>query len=191
MQTLSAAEERELGQAAREGDREARQRLILANLRLVNYILRRSSRLLASGLDSGDLYSEGVIGLIEAVDRWDPSQDTRLISLAYPRIQGAMIDAARNHPPLPTLAALPEPTPRKPEPTRHQRDAAAMVRQALQGRDRQVVTLYYGLGDEPPLTQAEVAQRVGLSQHRLSLVLRQAVETARWWHNPERDLSRA
>lgn len=185
MWILSADEERQLGQAARQGDHQARERLILANLRLVGYILQRSSRLRASGLEPDDLYSEGVVGLIEAVDRWEPDRGRRLVSLAYRRIQGAMLDAARAHPPLPTLTELPEPPPRKPESTRHQHDAAAMAHQALQGRDRQIVTLYYGLGDEPPLTQAEVAQRVGLSQGRLNLVLQRAIETLRQRYNSE------
>lgn len=156
MQALSADEERRLGQAARDGDQQAREKLILANLPLVHYIIHRSTPWVASSHKYDDLCSEGTLALIESVDRWEPQRGRRLITLAYRRIRGAVLDASRDKLPLLTGYDLPEPAPRKPKPVWYQLDATAMVRQALQGRDRQVVTLCYGLGDEPPLTQTEM-----------------------------------
>ncbi|HXM58533.1 MAG TPA: RNA polymerase sigma factor RpoD/SigA [Candidatus Dormibacteraeota bacterium] len=65
---LTAEEEVELAQRAEEGDREARDRMVTANLRLVISIARRYQHM---GLSLLDLIQEGVLGLIRAVDKYD------------------------------------------------------------------------------------------------------------------------
>jgi len=65
---LSAAEERTLAQRIERGDRGARERMILANVRLVIALARRYQ---SEGVDLVDLVQEGMIGLICAVDRFD------------------------------------------------------------------------------------------------------------------------
>ena len=65
---LTAAEEVELAQRVEGGDREARDRMVTANLRLVISIARRYQGM---GLSLLDLIQEGVLGLIRAVDKYD------------------------------------------------------------------------------------------------------------------------
>lgn len=72
---LSEAEERELAYRMRQGDRLARERLIVSHLRLVVSLAREYGD---TGLDLLDLIQEGNIGLIEAVDRFDPTRGVRL-----------------------------------------------------------------------------------------------------------------
>jgi len=76
---LTADEEIELGRKIRNGDAAARERMIHANLRLVVTIARDYVNL---GLPLPDLISEGNIGLMEAVGRFDPGKGSKLSTYA-------------------------------------------------------------------------------------------------------------
>ena len=81
-----------------------RKQFIRSHLHLVNYVLARlvNTSLMGKGvLDFDDLYSSGVIGLIEAVDKFDPSRDVKFSTFAVPRIRGAILDAVRAADPVP------------------------------------------------------------------------------------------
>ncbi len=71
---VSADEEREIARRIARGDQEARQSLVRANLRLVVAIAREH---LARGLSFGDLIEEGNVGLLRAVESYDPDQGAR------------------------------------------------------------------------------------------------------------------
>lgn len=72
---LSRREEVRLAAAMRRGDEAAREQMIRANLRLVVKIARDYEHL---GLPLADLVSEGIIGLMKAVDRFQPSKGGKL-----------------------------------------------------------------------------------------------------------------
>lgn len=76
---LSPEEERDLARRMREGDIEARNRLVLAHLRLVVSIAREYGD---TGLDLLDLIQEGNIGLLEAAARFDPDKGFRFSTYA-------------------------------------------------------------------------------------------------------------
>lgn len=76
---LSAAEELALSRAALAGDREARERLIQSNMRLVINIARTYS---GGAMPLEDLIQEGAIGLVRAVERFDPSRGFRFSTYA-------------------------------------------------------------------------------------------------------------
>lgn len=76
---LAADEERELLKRAQEGDRQAVRALVDSHMRLVMQIASRYER---DGLSVHDLVSEGVVGLIEAIGRFDMSHQTRLSTYA-------------------------------------------------------------------------------------------------------------
>lgn len=84
--TLSDAEKRELMQKAREGDGEARQKLIDGNLRLVLSIVGRYAG--TRGEHPDDLFQVGCVGLIKAVDHFDLTQDVKFSTYAVPMIVG-------------------------------------------------------------------------------------------------------
>src|SRR5258707_15286602 len=76
---LSAADERSLADAIAGGDRDARARMIQANLRLVVKIAREY---LGRGMTLDDLIGEGNLGLIRATEEYDPRFGTRFSTYA-------------------------------------------------------------------------------------------------------------
>jgi RNA polymerase primary sigma factor len=91
---LSAEEELELARRARDGDAEARKKLIVANLRLVITIARTFT---SYGVPFLDLVEEGNLGLIKAVGRYDPDRGFRFSTYASWWIRQAMVRAISNY----------------------------------------------------------------------------------------------
>jgi len=77
--TLSREEEHELGIQARAGDAKAMNKLIRANLK---FVVKIASRYQNRGLSLSELISEGNIGLIKAIEKFDPDKEIKLISYA-------------------------------------------------------------------------------------------------------------
>jgi RNA polymerase sigma factor for flagellar operon FliA len=76
-----------------------RDQLIVQYAPLVKYVLGRMAVSLPGVLDHDDLLSYGTIGLIQAVDRFDPTQGVKFETYAIQRIRGAILDAIRSlHP---------------------------------------------------------------------------------------------
>lgn len=76
---LKAAEEIELSHRIRNGDAEARERMVRANLRLVVNIAKRYVN---RGLGFMDLIAEGNLGLLKAVEKFDPAAECRFSTYA-------------------------------------------------------------------------------------------------------------
>ena len=70
---------------AREGDKAARDELAQENMPLVHYVLRRFRD---RGAEYEDLYQYGCIGLLKAIDRFDPGYNVRFSTYAVPIIMG-------------------------------------------------------------------------------------------------------
>lgn len=83
--TLTDQEKRTLLLAAREGNTEARRKLIAGNLRLVLSIIQRYS---GRNENADDLFQVGCIGLIKAVDHFNTDLDVKFSTYAVPMIAG-------------------------------------------------------------------------------------------------------
>src|SRR5919198_1032946 len=81
-------------------DPALREQLIVQYAPLVKYVLGRMAVSLPGLLTSEDLLSYGTIGLIQAVDRFDPAQGVKFETYAIRRIRGSIIDAIRSLHPL-------------------------------------------------------------------------------------------
>jgi len=72
-----------------------REKLITDNLSLVKYVVNKFIIYLPSFVDKDDLIEYGVIGLLEASERFDPCMDTKFGTFAVSRIRGAILDHLR------------------------------------------------------------------------------------------------
>jgi len=91
---LGAEEERELARQTRVGNEDAKRRLIESNLKLVVSVAKVYSR---SGLALPDLIQEGNIGLIKAVDSFDPEKGFRFSTYAVAWIRQSITRAIERH----------------------------------------------------------------------------------------------
>ena len=79
-----------------QGDKAARDRLILAYSPLVKYVAGRMSNGLPSHIEESDLISYGLLGLIGALERFDPDREIKFETYAISRIKGSIIDELRS-----------------------------------------------------------------------------------------------
>jgi RNA polymerase sigma factor for flagellar operon FliA len=75
--------------------REDQQSRVIASRSFVEALARRMAASMPSGVDVGDLVQDGMIGLIDAVHRYDEARGIRFETFAERRVRGAMIDALR------------------------------------------------------------------------------------------------
>ena len=148
---LTAEEEKTLTRAAQRGDAAARQRLIEANMRLVINIAR-SYRSRTIPLE--DLIQEGAIGLMHAVERFDPSKNFRFSTYATHWIRqsiGRAIDSKSKAIRLP-----------------------AHISQSLRRIERERLRLTRELGYDPSVEQ--IASAIGISTRRLLTLMHSSHE---------------
>jgi RNA polymerase sigma factor FliA len=77
------------------GDKALRDRLILTYAPLVKYVAGRLGSGLPAHVDDDDLISYGLLGLIGAIERYDPDRDVKFETYAIARIKGSIIDELR------------------------------------------------------------------------------------------------
>jgi RNA polymerase sigma factor for flagellar operon FliA len=82
--------------AARVVGSEARDRLLVAHTGLVRYLAHRIGSRLAGPIDFDDLVGDGILGLMEAIDRFDPAHGVLFKTYAESRIRGAILDGVRS-----------------------------------------------------------------------------------------------
>ena len=82
-------------QYRKTGDRAVRDRLILTYAPLVKFVAGRLGSGLPAHVDEGDLVSYGLLGLIGAIERFDPDREVKFETYAVARIRGAIIDELR------------------------------------------------------------------------------------------------
>jgi RNA polymerase sigma factor FliA len=94
---VKAVELRELWRRFKEdGDERARERLVVAYSPLVKYVAGRMASGLPSHVEEADLISYGLLGLIGAIERYDPEREIKFETFAVARIKGAIIDELRS-----------------------------------------------------------------------------------------------
>jgi RNA polymerase sigma factor FliA len=79
----------------KSGERRLRDQLIVLYSPLVKYVAARVAVGLPQHVDGSDLVSYGIIGLIDAIDRFSPDRQVKFETYAIPRIRGAIIDELR------------------------------------------------------------------------------------------------
>ena len=183
---LKGEEEQQALQALEEGDENAKQRLIELNLRMVVYIARRFEN---TGVNLEDLISIGTIGLIKAIGTYRLDKKIKLATYASRCIENEILMHIRKISAMKAEVSLEEPINMDGEgnelllsdilgtdedtvfrPLEEDVDLC-LLRQALEKlpkREKEIVTMRYGLHGHKELTQKEVAQVMGISQSYIS-----------------------
>jgi RNA polymerase sigma factor FliA len=94
---VKAVELKELWRRYKEDDdKRAREQLVLAFSPLVKYVAGRMSSGLPAHVEESDLISYGLLGLISAIERFDPGREIKFETFAMTRIKGSIIDELRS-----------------------------------------------------------------------------------------------
>jgi RNA polymerase sigma factor for flagellar operon FliA len=123
-------------------DKGLRDRLILTYAPLVKYVAGRLGSGLPAHVDEGDLVSYGLLGLIGAIERYDPTRDIKFETYAISRIKGAIIDELR------ALDWVPR-----------------SVRSRAREIERAIAELEAKLGTAP--TDEQIAEKIGITVEEL------------------------
>ena len=171
----------------------ARTKLIEHNLRLVAHIVRKYYS--AQGC-SDDLISIGSIGLIKAIDSFNPEKGARFATYSAKCIQNEIlmyfrsqkknayevsinetIDTDRDGNPLTYIDIIRvEDTIADDIDTKIKTDRAMeFIRTNLDRREKQIISMRYGLGKNAPITQREVAAKLGISRSYISRIEKSAL----------------
>lgn len=98
---MSASVKQKVHEYSVTATQSARDELVLNHLWLVRHLIGKIAARLPPGVDSDNLESAGVLGLVEAAQRFDAGRGVDFKTFAAMRIRGAIIDEARRNTPLP------------------------------------------------------------------------------------------
>ncbi len=194
---LSADDERACFLKAAKGDEDARQTLILHNLRLVSHIVRKYY---STAPNSEDLVSIGTIGLIKAVDSFKIENGAKFATYAAKCIQNEIlmhfraqkklgqevslnetIDIDRDGNPLTYIDVICCEDNISQEISQKMMSEKVLfyVKTRLSPRERQIIVMRYGLDGGRAYAQREVAQSLGISRSYVSRIEKSALEKLR------------
>ena len=194
---LSAEEEANCLALARKGDAEARDKLVRHNMRLVAHIVKKYT----GAAETDDMISVGSIGLIKAIDSFQPARGTRLATYTARCIENEIlmfIRAGKKHK---SNVSLSDPVGTDKdgneltimdllfekedkvfgsvEQSLMQEKFLLAVRRLLTERETTVICLRYALAGGSPMAQREVAQKLKISRSYVSRIEKHALEKLR------------
>ena len=180
-----------------QGDNDAKNKLIEHNLRLVAHIIKKYY---VGSADQDDLISIGTIGLIKAVSTFRSDKGIRLATYASRCIEnevlmyfrankksaqdlhfGDPIDTDKNGNSLTLMDVVADDVNIADEIDRKVKleKLKVLLTTALDDREKEIITLRYGLDGEDELTQKEVADRMGISRSYVSRIETSALKRLR------------
>lgn len=190
---LTAAEERECFERMEQGDRSAKNKLTTHNLRLVAHI---AGKYRSSNEELEELVSIGTFGLMKAVETFDYRKGARFSTYAARCVENEILmhfraqkkhltDISMNEPAmtdkdgnaLTLMDTLEDGTnlEEQVEFSIHTKQLYRFLRECLDERELEIVTLRYGLYGNAPHTQMEVAQGLGISRSYVSRLEKKAL----------------
>lgn len=185
---LTLEEEKEEFRKMKEGDKNAREKLISHNLRLVAHIVKKYT----NSLEADDLLSVGTIGLIKAIDTFDYDKKVQLSTYAARCINNEILMLIRSNKKHKNVISLNSLTTNSDEDKDLElKDVLAsddeevfvqvetniimqkiknIIKTRLDEREQAVIKLRYGIDCEKALTQKEVADVLGISRSYISRI---------------------
>jgi len=190
---LSAKEEQKCLELIKQGDQEAKNKLIEHNLRLVAHIIKKYY---SNMKDQDDLISIGTIGLIKAVSTFDCDKGTRFATYASRCIENEILMYFRNKKKSAQDVYISDPIDTDKEGNSltlmdimadednildnidlrlKSERLHRYIDSFLDEREQQIITMRYGLSGQKPLTQREVAAKLGISRSYVSRIEKKAI----------------
>lgn len=192
---LSAEEEKEMIERFHNGDIEARNILIERNMRLVAHMVKKY---LTAERETDDLISVGTIGLIKAVNSFKPDKSIRFATYAAKCIDNELLMMLRIEKRKSKEVSIYEPIGKDKEGNEinlidvvgeekenvvedyifAQRVICLYnnIDKVLNEREKEVIVKRYGLDGKDPITQNELAQRLGISRSYISRIEKKALQ---------------
>lgn len=192
---LNAEEEKYYLEKMREGDLEAKHTLIERNLRLVAHISRKYQN---GEEDMEDLISIGTIGLIKAISTFNYERGNRLATYAARCIDNELLMYFRGKKKTSREVSLYEPIGTDKEGNQislmdvvestdrdifdiielkgNSRKIYEMIPKVLNDREQEIIRWRYGLYNQIPVTQREIADKLGISRSYVSRIEKRALE---------------
>ncbi len=190
---LPEKEEKEYLRKMKEGDIEARNKLIEHNLRLVAHIVKKYSQ---CSEDGEELISIGTIGLIKGITSFNPDKGTRLATYAARCIENELLMLMRSNKKSQNDISLNDPIGTDKEGNQillvdimsSEEEVADIIEMKsqvkklrenilseLDDRERAIIVRRYGLDGRKALTQREIAQKLNISRSYISRIEKKAV----------------
>ena len=195
---LSTKEETDYLRRCKEGDKEARDKLIEHNLRLVAHIVKKYNMV---DKETDDLISIGTIGLIKAIDTFDDEKGIRLATYASRCIDNELLMMLRSGKRLAKEVYLYDPIGSDREGNEINlldiieeaevdivenivleddiKKLYRMIGKVLTDREREIICLRYGLSNRKEVTQREIAGMLGISRSYVSRIEKKALKKLR------------
>ncbi|MBQ4064506.1 MAG: RNA polymerase sporulation sigma factor SigK [Clostridia bacterium] len=194
---LSKDEQTALFIKARDGDKLAREKLIEHNLRLVAHIVKKYY---SGAKNQEDLVSIGTVGLIKAIDSFDIRKGAKFTTYASKCLQNEILMYFRSQKKSSCEVSLSETidTDKDGNPLTYSDiiycddtiaedidvklnsgKAISIIRSVLCPREREIIVLRFGLHNEKPITQREIAEKLGISRSYVSRIEKSAIEKIR------------
>ena len=197
LKVLKSGEMQELLLRTKAGDMQAREELIAGNLRLVLSVIQRFAN---RGENADDLFQVGCIGLIKAIDSFDPGKGIRLSSYASKCIENEILmffrsgkksaqDVSINEPidtdkdgnslTIMDTMAVEDTIIDNIDVRMKSEKLYGFIDCALSKREKDIVCMRYGLLGHAAMPQRVVAKRLGISRSYVSRIEKKALEKLR------------
>lgn len=189
---LTKAKERRLLKKCKKGNLKAKNEILEANLRFVFDIAKHYT---GRGVPISELISDGNMGLLRAIDKFDESKDVKFISYAVWWIRQAMLESIKKRNAINFVEIEPntdndsymdkklieddeddtsfnnevsnENDEKSKEISENQRNIITNIISTLSDRERDIIENYYGLNNNKELTLSEIGKRYNLSSERV------------------------
>jgi RNA polymerase primary sigma factor len=201
---LTKAKERRLLKKCKKGNLKAKNEILEANLRFVFDIAKHYT---GRGVPISELISDGNMGLLRAIEKFDESKDVKFISYAVWWIRQAMLESIKKRNAINFVEIEPntdndalmnkklieddedevsfnndfsnENDEKSREVTENQRNIITSLIGTLSDRERDIVENYYGINDKKELTLTDIGKKYNLSSERVRQIKINAIRKLR------------
>ena len=201
---LTKAKERRLLKKCKKGNLKAKNEILEANLRFVFDIAKHYT---GRGVPISELISDGNIGLLRAIEKFDESKDVKFISYAVWWIRQAMLESIKRRNAINFVEIEPntendssmdkklieddeddvsfnndfsnENDEKSIEVSENQRNIITNLIGTLSDRERDIVENYYGINDKKELTLTDIGKKYNLSSERVRQIKLNAIRKLR------------